>query len=95
MRAGEVAHHVAAAGDARQALVWSVRAGDEALRVWAAEEALHHFERALTAWPAVSDATEAAGTSEGRVALRAARAAGLAGEPTRGSRPRAAGRPTV
>ncbi len=47
VRAAEVAHHVAEAQDARRVLAWSVRAGDEAMRVWAPDEALHHFDRAL------------------------------------------------
>ena len=83
VRAAEVAHHVAEAQDARRVLAWSVRAGDEAMRVWAPDEALRHFDRALSAWPEVDLAAEVAESSEGRVALRAARAAGLAGEPAR------------
>jgi ATP/maltotriose-dependent transcriptional regulator MalT len=83
VRAAEVAHHAAEAQDARRVLAWSVRAGDEAMRVWAPDEALHHFDRALLAWPEVDTAAEVAESSEGQVALRAARAAGLAGEPTR------------
>ena len=64
-------------------LVWSIRAADEAMRVLAPDEALQHLERALAAWPNVEDAAALAGESEGRVAVRAARAAGLAGEPAR------------
>ena len=51
VRAAEMAHHVAEAGDAPQVLTWSVRAGEEAMRVWAPDEARHHLERALAAWP--------------------------------------------
>ena len=52
-------------------------------RVLAPDEALQHLERALTAWPHVDDAASLAGASHGQVAVRAARAAGLAGEPSR------------
>ena len=36
VRAAEVAHHVAEAQDAPRVLAWSVTAGDDAMRVWAA-----------------------------------------------------------
>ena len=64
--------------------MWSVRAAAEAIRLQAPGEALQHLERALAAWPDVDDAASLAGESNGRAAVRAARAAGLAGEPTRG-----------
>jgi DNA-binding CsgD family transcriptional regulator len=81
--AAEVAHHFAEAGDAPKVLVWSIRAATEAMRVVAPGEAHRHLERALAAWPDVDGAADLAGLSEGRVAVRAARAAGLAGEPSR------------
>ena len=82
-RPAEVAHHVLQAQDAPKVLVWSARAAADAMRVLAPDEALHHLERALVAWPQVEDAAALAGESEGRLAILAARAAGLAGEPGR------------
>ncbi len=82
-RPAEVAHHVLQAQDAPKVLVWSARAAADAMRVLAPDEALHHLERALAAWPQVEDAAALAGESEGRLAILAARAAGLAGEPGR------------
>ena len=79
----EVAHHFTVAQDAPKTLVWSLRAAEEATEVLAPDEALHHLERALAEWPNVGGASALAGISEGQVAARAARAAGLAGEPTR------------
>ncbi len=79
----EVAHHFTEAHDAPKALVWSTRAAEEAMRVLAPGEALEHLERVLAAWPNVDDAAVLAGVSNGRMAIRATRAAGLAGEPSR------------
>jgi DNA-binding CsgD family transcriptional regulator/tetratricopeptide (TPR) repeat protein len=79
----EVAHHFTEAQDVPKALVWSVRAAEEAMRVLAPGEALQHLERALAEWPSVDDAPSLTGVSNGRLAVRAARAAGLAGEPSR------------
>lgn len=84
-RPAEVAHHFGEAHDDANLLLWSVRAGMEAMRVLAPSEALEHWERALAAWPAVDEAATLAGMSHGRVAIEAARAAGLAGENTRGT----------
>lgn len=81
--AAEIAHHYSEAQDAPRTLTWSVRAADEALRVLAPGEALQHLERALSEWQGVEDAAVLAGASRGRVAVRAARAAGLAGEISR------------
>ncbi|PVG83974.1 LuxR family transcriptional regulator [Nocardioides gansuensis] len=78
----EVAHHFAQAQDAARALQWSIRAADEAMRVLAPGEAHHHLAQALEAWPLVDDPAALAGRSQGRVAVQAARAARLAGEPT-------------
>ncbi len=79
----EVAHHFTEAQDPPKALAWSVRAAEEAMRMLAPGEALQHLERALAAWPEVADAAAVAGVSHGRLAVRAARAAGLAGEQSR------------
>ena len=83
-RPAEVAHHFTEAQDAPKVLVWSMRAAEEATRVQAPSEALQHLERALAAWPDVDGAATLVGESNGRAMVRAARAAGLAGEPTRG-----------
>lgn len=81
--AAEVAHHFTEAQDAPKQLVWSLRAADEATRLLAPGEALQHLERALAVWPAVEDAADLVGTTEGQVAVRTARAARLAGEQSR------------
>lgn len=78
---GEVAHHHALAGDRPAALVWSLRAADDALVVTAPDAALQHLRHALDAWPDVAEADTVTGTTRGRVAVRAATAAGHAGEP--------------
>jgi DNA-binding CsgD family transcriptional regulator/tetratricopeptide (TPR) repeat protein len=79
----EVAYHFTEAGDAPKVLVWSIRAAEEALRILAPDDALQHLERALAEWRNVGDATSLTGVSSGRVAVLAARAAGLSGEPSR------------
>ena len=78
--AAEVAHHYAEAQDAPKTLEWSVRAAEDAMRVLAPSEALGHLEKALAAWPGVADAPTLAGVGHGGLAVRAARAARLAGE---------------
>ena len=78
----EIAHHYDEAGAAPKALQWSVRAAEAAMALLAPDEALHHLERALAVWPSV-DGAALTGLSEGRLAVRAARAAALAGEPAR------------
>ncbi|GAA4401145.1 helix-turn-helix transcriptional regulator [Fodinibacter luteus] len=77
-----VAHHAVEAGDPATVLVWSVRAAEDAMRLPAPHEALEHLGRALSAWPTAGDEARA-GLTEGRLAVRASRAAGLAGEPGR------------
>ncbi|WP_322936752.1 helix-turn-helix transcriptional regulator [Nocardioides bizhenqiangii] len=81
--AAEVAHHFTEAQDPPGLLAWSVRAADEATRLLAPAEALQHLERALAAWPKVDGAASLAGSTHGQVAVRAARAARLAGLPSR------------
>ncbi|HET7760937.1 MAG TPA: AAA family ATPase, partial [Phycicoccus sp.] len=79
----EVVHHVVEAGDAAKVLHWSVLAARDAMAVLAPTEALRHLERALATWPAVPPAVRGP-LSAGRLAVEAARAAGLAGEPGAG-----------
>ena len=81
--AAEVAFHFAEARDSPKLMVWSIRAAEEAMQVLAPAEALQHLERALLEWPNVDDPSSLAGLSYGRVAVRAARAASLAGESQR------------
>lgn len=79
----ELAHHFARAHDVSKALVWSVRAAEAAMRVQAPREALQYLEDAVGSWSAVDDAEALVGESQQRIAVRAARAAGLAGEQAR------------
>lgn len=81
--AAGIAHHYQEAQDAPKTLEWSVRAGDAAMAVRAPGEALQHLEHALAAWPDVEGAADLAGAAHGRVAVRAAHAARLAGEQAR------------
>jgi ATP/maltotriose-dependent transcriptional regulator MalT len=76
----EVVHHAVEAGDANRVLHWSVRAARAAMSVLAPTEALRHLERALAAWPTLGPA-DRGDLSSWRLAVEAARAAGLAGEP--------------
>ena len=43
---GELAHHALAAGDKQKAVHYSLSAGENALRLFAVQEAIHHFEQA-------------------------------------------------
>jgi predicted ATPase len=52
----ELAHHWHAAGELDRALPASVRAGEEAARVYAYPEALRQFQRALELWERVTPA---------------------------------------
>ena len=54
----ELAHHWAAAGRSREALVTSVEAARQAQAVFGMAEARAHLERALRLWDAVPDAVE-------------------------------------
>ena len=83
LRVAELAHHFTEAHDAPSSLTWSIRAADEAMRLQAPGEALQHLERALGDWTDVDGAASLAGSTQGRIAVRAARAARLAGEPAR------------
>jgi DNA-binding CsgD family transcriptional regulator/tetratricopeptide (TPR) repeat protein len=75
----ELAHHWQAAGALDRALPASVRAGDEAARVYAYPEALRHYRRALELWERVPPAARA-GVDVVRTASSAAAAARAAGE---------------
>jgi tetratricopeptide (TPR) repeat protein len=75
----ELAHHWQAAGALDRALPASIRAGDEAARVYAYPEALRHYRRALELWEQVPPAAQA-GVDVVRTASSAAAAARAAGE---------------
>ena len=78
--AAELAHHSLAAHDLPAAFAASVRAGREAARLAAPDEAFEHYERALELWDAVPDPEAAAGTDRVRLALAAAQASADAGD---------------
>ncbi|WP_158296445.1 helix-turn-helix transcriptional regulator [Nocardioides albidus] len=80
---GEVARHHVLAGNRPEALAWSLRAADDALSATAPDAALQHLQYVLDTWSEVDEADALSGTTRGRVAVRAAVAAGLAGEPAR------------
>jgi DNA-binding CsgD family transcriptional regulator len=78
--AAELAHHSLAAHDLPSAFAASVRAGYDAERMGAPDEAHEHFDRALSLWDAVPDAERAAGTERIQIELAAVRASGRSGE---------------
>ncbi|MEO5873412.1 MAG: AAA family ATPase [Streptosporangiaceae bacterium] len=75
--AAELAHHSLAAHDLPVAFTASVTAAEKAERVGAPAEALEHYDRALSLWDRVPEAT--AGHDRYRLALRAVAAAGNSG----------------
>ncbi|MFI0348958.1 AAA family ATPase [Actinomadura sp. 9N407] len=81
--AAELAHHSLAAHDLPAAFAASVRAGREAERMGAPDEAHEHYDRALSLWDAVPDPERAAGTERVQIELAAVRASGRSGEPRR------------
>ncbi|MFI0407433.1 AAA family ATPase [Actinomadura sp. 3N508] len=81
--AAELAHHSLAAHDLPAAFAASVRAGREAGRLGAPDEAFGHYERALELWDAVPDPEAAAGMPRVRLSLLAAKESVRAGEPRR------------
>jgi DNA-binding CsgD family transcriptional regulator/tetratricopeptide (TPR) repeat protein len=72
--AAELAYHWQAAGERERALAASVRAGEEAERMYAHPEALRHLQRALELW------REGDGVDRTDLTEAAARAADAAGE---------------
>ena len=78
--AAELAYHCLESHDLGGALRASVRAAEEATDLHAPVEALRHLEQALTLWPAVPDAEQHAGSDLLTIGLRAAAAAGRAGD---------------
>ncbi|MFF5263006.1 BREX system ATP-binding domain-containing protein [Actinomadura viridis] len=81
--AAELAHHSLAAHDLPAAFTASLRAGREADRMGAPDEAHEHYDRALSLWDAVPDPERAAGAGRVRVELDAVRASGRAGDTRR------------
>ncbi len=80
---GELAHHWAAAGDARMALPAAIRASRAATAVHAYIEAHRQAERALAAWARVPDAEEVAGLDLVELLRETADAADFANAPER------------
>ncbi|KAB2375422.1 ATP-binding protein, partial [Actinomadura montaniterrae] len=81
--AAELAHHSLAAHDLPTAFAASVRAGREAERLGAPDEAFEHYDRALELWEAVPDPEGASGTDRMGLALDTVRTSGRAGEQRR------------
>ena len=81
--AAALAHHSLAAHDLPAAFAASVRAGREAERLGAPDEAHEHYDRALSLWDAVPAPERAAGTDRLGLELAAVRASGRSGEPRR------------
>ena len=77
--AAELAYHWSGAQDEPRALAASVRAGRAAARVFAHDEALEQFERALRRWDRVPAATELTGIDHRALLEEAAAAAAGAG----------------
>ncbi|HET7047085.1 MAG TPA: AAA family ATPase [Solirubrobacteraceae bacterium] len=78
--AAEIAHHWAAAGEAEPALAASIRAGEDAVRVYAMQEARRHYDRVLDLWDRMDDPEGVSGVSRSTVLTRAAEAHWLAGD---------------
>jgi DNA-binding CsgD family transcriptional regulator len=78
--AADLARHAMAAHDLPAALAARIHAADEAVAVLAPAEALAHYEQALQLWPAVPPDARPAGADLPELTLRAATAAGAAGE---------------
>jgi DNA-binding NarL/FixJ family response regulator len=74
----ELAHHWDAAGEADEALVASVRAGESASAAFAPAEAHAHYERALRRWPQAAEPAALTGLDLDTLLERAAAAASIA-----------------
>jgi len=81
--AAELVRHCLSAHDLPGAARAGVIAGDEAVRSLAPSQALKHYEQALQLWEAIGPEHRPAGTDLVDLTLRAADAAGAAGEPQR------------
>jgi DNA-binding NarL/FixJ family response regulator/tetratricopeptide (TPR) repeat protein len=81
--AAEIAHHWQCAGETEAALAASVRAGAEAERMYAVEEARRQYERVLDLWDRVDDPEKITGLGRAALLVRAAEAQWLAGDEPR------------
>ena len=81
--AAEIAHHWYAAGEMEAALAASVKAGAEAERVYAIQEARRQYQRVLELWGRVAEPERIAGLPRSALLLRAADSHWLAGDATR------------
>ncbi len=80
--AAEIAHHWTAAGEIEAALAASVRAGTEAERMYAIQEARRQYERVLELWDRVTEPERITGLPRSVLLARAADATWLAGDET-------------
>lgn len=80
--AAEIAHHWTAAGEIEAALAASVRAGAEAERMYAIQEARRQYERVLELWDRVAEPERITGLPRSVLLARAADATWLAGDET-------------
>jgi DNA-binding NarL/FixJ family response regulator/tetratricopeptide (TPR) repeat protein len=78
-RVAELARHWDLAEQPAQALVWTSRAGQQAMERYAFESAAALYERALVWWPAVEDAAALTGMTHITLVMDAADANGDAG----------------
>ena len=77
--AAEIAHHWTAAGEIEAALAASVRAGAEAERMYAIQEARRQYERVLELWDRVAEPERITGLPRSALLARAADASGSPG----------------
>jgi DNA-binding CsgD family transcriptional regulator len=80
LRTAHLALHYEAAGELSAALVWSVRAADEAERVGGHSEQSHHLARACGLWPRAEEIARGEAGAYAGLLLRATRAAHRAGD---------------
>jgi tetratricopeptide (TPR) repeat protein len=80
--AAESAHHRAAPGESESPLAASVRAGAEAERMYAIQEARGQYERVLELWDRVAEPERITGLPRSVLLARAADATWLAGDET-------------
>jgi len=80
-----LAHHWRSAGEPREALAASWRAGEASERMHAYPEASLHYEHTLEFWDSVAEAGDLTGVDRAEVAYRAGRAAHWANDHARGT----------
>ncbi|MEV4257871.1 AAA family ATPase, partial [Spirillospora sp. NPDC049652] len=78
--AAELAYHSMAAHDLPTAFAASVRAGQDAERMGAPDEAYEHYDQALSLWDSVPDPAESAGLARVDLEWSAVRSSGRSGD---------------